>query len=260
MGLAPDTITFDCADTLRVATFWGGALSFGLDHDPDDPEDDGVLLVDPSKRTRGVYFQSVPEPKVVKNRVHLDLRPATSMAVEVERLQALGAAEIRYVDEGHGSWTVMGDPEGNELCVLRSGAEGGKHAAAGLDSIVVDTDDWRRVADFWIAALGYRESEDPIITEPDGDVGIELVSERDGDPMLSFVHVSEPKTVKNRIHLDVRPTGSMAEEVERVTGLGATVRGFIEEGGSFWTQMRDPEGNEFCVLRGPDDGWSPDEL
>jgi Glyoxalase-like domain len=61
-------------------------------------------------------------------------------------------------------------------------------------------------------------------------------------------------------HLDVRPTGSMAEEVERLKGLGATVRGFIEEGGSFWTQMRDPEGNEFCVLRGPEDGWSPDEL
>jgi hypothetical protein len=38
------------------------------------------------------------------------------------------------------------------------------------------------------------------------------------------------------------------------------VRGFIEVVGSFWTQMRDVEGNEFCVLRGPDDGWSPGEL
>ena len=66
--------------------------------------------------------------------------------------------------------------------------------------------------------------------------------------------------VKNRIHLDVRPSDSMAEEVDRVTTLGATVRGFIEESGSFWTQMRDPEGNEFCILRGPDDGWSPDEF
>ena len=62
------------------------------------------------------------------------------------------------------------------------------------------------------------------------------------------------------MHLDVRPTGSMAEEVARLEGLGAHRRGFIEEGGSFWTQMRDVEGNEFCVLRGPEDGWSPDEL
>jgi hypothetical protein len=47
----------------------------------------------------------------------------------------------------------------------------------------------------------------------------------------------------------------MAEEVERLTALGATVVGRVDEGGSFWTVMRDPEGNELCVLRGPDDGW-----
>jgi hypothetical protein len=69
--------------------------------------------------------------------------------------------------------------------------------------------------------------------------------------------VPEPKTAKNRVHLDVRPSGTMQEEVDRLVGLGATVRGFIEEGGSSWTQMRDPEGNEFCVLRGPGDGWNP---
>jgi hypothetical protein len=259
MGLAPDTLTFDCAETLLVASFWAGALGFGIDRDEDDPDDDGVLLIDPTKRTRGVYFQSVPEPKVVKNRVHLDLRPATTMDEEVERLRSLGATDIRYVDEGAGSWTIMGDPEGNEFCVLRSGAEGGESAEAGIDSIVVDADDWRRVADFWIAALGYREGE-AILGGSPGDEGIEIVGDRVGDPMLSFVHVPEAKTVKNRLHLDVRPTGSMGEEVERAKGLGATVRRFIEEGGSFWTQMRDPEGNEFCILRGPDDGWSPDDL
>jgi predicted enzyme related to lactoylglutathione lyase len=253
MGLAPDALVFDCAKTLPVGSFWAGALGFGLDHDPDDPNDDGVLLTDPSKLTRGIYFQSVPEPKVVKNRVHLDLRPTTTMADEVERLRGLGAVPIRYVDEGRGSWTVMGDPEGNEFCVLRAGAEGGKRDRPGIDSIVVDSDDWRRVADFWIAALGYRELEA-------GESGVEIVGDRDGDPMLSFVTVPEAKTVKNRVHLDVRPTGSMTEEVDRVTALGGTVRGYIEEGASFWTQMRDPEGNEFCILRGPDDGWSPDEL
>jgi predicted enzyme related to lactoylglutathione lyase len=253
MGLAPDTLTFDCAETLRVATFWGGALGFELDA-AGDPDGDGVLrLVDPSTRTRGVDFQSVPEPKIVKNRVHLDLRPTTTMAEEVERLRHLGAAPTRFVDEGHGSWTVMGDPEGNEFCVLRAGAEGGKRDRGGIDSVVVDSNDWRRVADFWIAALGYRELEA-------GESGVEIVGDRDGDPMLSFVTVPEAKTVKNRVHLDVRPTGSMTEEVDRVTALGGTVRGYIEEGGSFWTQMRDPEGNEFCILRGPEDGWSPDEL
>jgi predicted enzyme related to lactoylglutathione lyase len=249
MGLAPDTLTFDTADPVVVATFWAGALAYDLaDADPE-----GSFVTDPSTRSRGLFFQPVPEPKIVKNRVHLDLRPATSMAEEVERMRGLGATELRYVDEGHGSWTVMQDPEGNEFCILRASSEGGKRATPGIDSVVVDSDDHLRVADFWVAALGYRELEA-------GADGVEIVGDRDGDPMLSFVRVPEAKTVKNRIHLDVRPTGSMAEEVDRVTGLGATVRGFIEEDGSFWTQMRDPEGNEFCVLRGPDDGWSPDEL
>ena len=52
----------------------------------------------------------------------------------------------------------------------------------------------------------------------------------------------------------------MSEEVERLESLGATQRGYIETDDSFWTQMRDPEGNEFCVLRGPADGWSPGDV
>ena len=250
MALRPDALVFDTRDPMVEAIFWADALGFDLDPDSDGTD---AHISDPSARTSGAFFQAVPEPKVVKNRVHLDLRPTTTMAEEVERLRHLGAAPTRFVDEGHGSWTVMGDPEGNEFCVLRAGAEGGKRDRGGIDSVVVDSNDWRRVADFWIAALGYRELEA-------GESGVEIVGDRDGDPMLSFVTVPEAKTVKNRVHLDVRPTGSMTEEVERVTALGGTVRGYIEEGGSFWTQMRDPEGNEFCILRGPDDGWSPDEL
>lgn len=113
MGLAPDTLNFDTADPVVVATFWAGALAYDLaDADPALS-----FVADPSKRSRGLFFQPVPEPKIVKNRVHLDLRPATSMAEEVERLRDLGATDLRFVDEGHGSWTVMQDPEGNEFCV-----------------------------------------------------------------------------------------------------------------------------------------------
>ena len=65
----------------------------------------------------------------------------------------------------------------------------------------------------------------------------------------------ESKVVKNRVHLDLRATGSMAVEVERLEGVGATVVGRVDEEGSFWTVMHDPEGNELCVLRGPEDGW-----
>ncbi len=64
--------------------------------------------------------------------------------------------------------------------------------------------------------------------------------------------------MKNRLHLDLRPATSMAEEIERVSALGASEHRYVAEGGSFWTVMLDPEGNEFCVLRGPEDGWSPE--
>jgi predicted enzyme related to lactoylglutathione lyase len=50
----------------------------------------------------------------------------------------------------------------------------------------------------------------------------------------------------------------MADERARVAALGAREFRYVEEGGSFWTVMLDPEGNEFCVLRGPEDGWSPE--
>ena len=115
MGLGPDALVFDCAKTLPVGSFWAGALGFGLDHDPDDPNDDGVLLIDPSKLTRGIYFQSVPEPKVVKNRVHLDLRCDDAQA-ETARLVALGARVLSTTGPS-ADWVVLADPEGNEFCL-----------------------------------------------------------------------------------------------------------------------------------------------
>ncbi len=121
MALALDKVTFDCAETMRVAKFWAEALGFDLDP---GSEADGALIRDPSGRSDGIYFQPVPESKIAKNRVHLDLRPTGSMAAEVERLAGLGATIVERVDEGGSFWTVMHDPEGNELCVLRGPEDG----------------------------------------------------------------------------------------------------------------------------------------
>ena len=124
--------------------------------------------------------------------------------------------------------------------------------ASTVDALTFDCADPRRVAEFWSAALGYEvaeiEEDDAQIRDPAGR----------GWPIL-FPVVPEGKAVKNRLHLDVRASDSMASEVERVRALGATVFRYVEEGGSFWTVMLDPEGNELCVLRGPEDGWTPDE-
>jgi hypothetical protein len=127
VGLAPDTLTVDCADPVRVATFWAAAMGYDLL----DPDPEGAYIADPTGQTRGIFFQPVPEPKTAKNRVHLDLRPTGTMREEVDRLRVLGATEIDYVEmaasavDGQSTfWTVMADVEGNEFCVLRGPADG----------------------------------------------------------------------------------------------------------------------------------------
>lgn len=123
--------------------------------------------------------------------------------------------------------------------------------ASTIDTLTIDCADPGRVAAFWCAALGYElvetDEESAEIRDPSGA----------GWPLL-FIVVPEGKSVKNRLHLDIRASGSMADEVERLKDIGAARQRLVEEGGSFWTVMLDPEGNEFCVLRGPEDGWAPD--
>jgi predicted enzyme related to lactoylglutathione lyase len=116
-----------------------------------------------------------------------------------------------------------------------------------VDALNVDCRDPRLLADFWASVLGYRleetDDESASIVPLEGDTGW---------AMLFFV-VPEAKSVKNRLHLDLSPPETMAAEVGRLVAAGATVQGRVDEGGSFWTVMHDPEGNEFCVLRGPAD-------
>ena len=124
--------------------------------------------------------------------------------------------------------------------------------ALSVDSLTFDCRDPRTVAPFWAEVLGYEvvdlDEESADIRDPRG-VGWRIL----------FLVVPEGKSVKNRLHLDLRPAVSMAEEKARVTALGAAEFRYVAELGSFWTVMLDPEGNEFCILRGLEDGWSPEE-
>ncbi len=119
-------ITIDCRDPYPIAQFWAAVLGYADEPDnPNAPDDPEALIVDPTGRHPGLLFIPVPEPKTVKNRVHLDLQPITaSRDVTVEQVLALGAALV--VDhrrpDGTG-WAVLADPEGNEFCVERSAAE-----------------------------------------------------------------------------------------------------------------------------------------
>jgi catechol 2,3-dioxygenase-like lactoylglutathione lyase family enzyme len=103
---------------------------------------------------------------------------------------------------------------------------------------------------WWEQILGYAEDpDDPNL--PDHEQC--LIQPVGGGPGLLFMEVPEAKSVKNRVHFDVRPTDrSRDEEVERILGLGATFiadRRGIHGPGTGWVVLADPEGNEFCILR-----------
>ncbi|MBV2152739.1 VOC family protein [Kitasatospora sp. SUK 42] len=135
-------VTFDCANPERVARFWCEVLGYvvppppkGFDswEDfnrslPPERQDSAFACIDPTGVGPRLYFQRVPEGKVVKNRVHLDVRVGTGLVgeerlaaleAECERLVALGAVHLQtlYADGVNESCIPMQDVEGNEFCI-----------------------------------------------------------------------------------------------------------------------------------------------
>jgi len=135
-------IVFDAAEPVKLADFWGLALGYVQEPPPPGfanwedfarsinlPEDswgNQASVVDPEDAGPRLYFQKVPEGKVAKNRVHLDVRVAIGLGGEerqrridahVARLLEAGASIAWRTDNQLGQVVVMRDPEGNEFCV-----------------------------------------------------------------------------------------------------------------------------------------------
>lgn len=123
--------SIDCRDAYALSVFWAGVLGYAGDPDePDEPGDEECLLLSPGGEHR-LLFLEVPEPKSVKNRLHLDLEPVDGgREEEVDRLLALGATLLDDRRRPDGGWAVLADPEGNEFCVLLTRAE--REAAGSL--------------------------------------------------------------------------------------------------------------------------------
>jgi catechol 2,3-dioxygenase-like lactoylglutathione lyase family enzyme len=137
--------------------------------------------------------------------------------------------------------------------------------------VVIDCADPDRLAHFWADALGYRLQDPPAgfdnwtdflisigVPEEDWNSASAVVDPGGVGPRIFFQRVPEPKTLKNRVHLDLNVGGGpsvardesrqrVTAEVGRLVGLGATQQRVAEVRGEFWIVMQDPEGNEFCV-------------
>jgi hypothetical protein len=133
--------------------------------------------------------------------------------------------------------------------------------------VTFDSADPHRLAAWWSSLLGYEiEDNHEVVSQmlEDGVIGenevvpiggrlffADAAAARDPEgrgPRLYFERVPEPKTVKNRMHIDV-PVGAAAldDEVDRVVGMGAQLVEFRSHPGERWAVLRDPEGNEFCL-------------
>jgi hypothetical protein len=214
-----------CLDTVgdgrEIGEFWAAATgcTYGRSDHPDDPGD-----VSGTEEGMGIAICRVPEPKTVKNRVHLDLHTAS-----VEELVALGAT-VDPVQHAEDHWTLMLDPEGNELCAFVR--EQDQVPAYKAYELAVDCVDADVIGGWWAEVFGVE-----LHGQGKPWRWLEGVP---GFPMEAWVFgpVPEPKTVKNRLHWDLY--GDVAElEARGATRLWDMPR---------WTVLADPEGNEFCVF------------
>ena len=132
-------VAIDCQDPERLAEFWASVLDYQVGEPPvgyaswtehalDQAEEPGefwIKIQDPDRLGPTLLFHRVPEPKTVKNRIHLDVKAPASSADDrgdqvqafIERIVNWGGTKVRDVTDDAGYFAVMNDPEGNEFCV-----------------------------------------------------------------------------------------------------------------------------------------------
>jgi len=234
-------IVIDAADPAELARFWAAALDWEATADEDEAEASPRGFAYPGPQALPLVFVPVPEPKTVKNRVHVDLasQSADHQRALVSRLQDLGASRLDIGQEDV-PWTVLADPEGNEFCVLEPRPV--YRDTGPVAAVVVDSADPAALARFWQVAAGWAACQDR------QDI-VALRSPLGAGPYLEFLASSDPRTMKNRVHLDVAPfrEEDHAAAVMALQEAGA-VPADVGQGQSTWTVLADPEGNEFCVL------------
>ena len=213
-------LCIDAVDVAAQSRFWAAASGLEVA----DPEPPAKLAGPTSRHT--MWVNPVDRPHRTKNRTHLDVDCGS-----VEELVALGARVLLPAEESGLGWTVMADPEDNELCAFVRTPD--RLPSYRVHGIGIDCRDPEQLARWW----GELFDVEPEVDPADGVwtlTGI-AVDER---MTLDFAPVPEPRTEPNRVHWDV--VGRVDEVLARgATHLWDTPR---------WTTLADPEGNEFCVF------------
>jgi hypothetical protein len=214
-------ICIDATDPPRLAGFWGAVLGQRV-----DAGDNGEAGLIGAKDRHTIWFNQVPQPKTVKNRVHLDIY-ATSLA-DLERL----GSQVLVPRGGDRSWTVMTDTEGGEYCAfLRD-----QLPEQRLHGLVIDCVNPTRQAVWWGHVL-----KGEVVHHGKGYSTVQGVKHVK-HMTIDFVPVPEPKTEPNRVHWDVS-----AKSVDALREAGATVLR-RQDAEIRWSVLADPEGNEFCAF------------
>ena len=216
-------LCLDASDAGVVGRFWAKVLGLRLEQRAGG---DTVVRGGP---LHTLWVDQVPEPKAGKNRVHLDVYGRDAGA-----LVALGATVLA----DHGEWVVLGDPEGNELCVFPDpGADGPDGVPARPFALCVDSAEPEALAVWWAGVF-----EGTVGPGPDGTPRwIHGASGLD-DVVMKCVRVSDPLVAKNRCHWDVT-----TDDVDRLVAAGATVLR-PRDSEIAWTVLADLQGNEFCAF------------
>ncbi len=230
-------LCFDANEPRRLARFWAGLMNLRI-------ADDGVTLLPIDEAGFSIEFLQTQQRKSGPNQVHLHLT-STSLDDQqstVARALGLGGRHLdigQRPEEGH---VVLADPEGNEFCVIEP--DNDFLADCGFLG-ELSCDGSPEVGYFWSEALGWPlvwdQDQETAIQSPGGGTKISW-----GGPPVA------PRAGKNRLHFDVAPPAleDQQAEVDRLVSLGATPID-LGQGEVSWAVMADPDGNEFCVLRGP---------
>jgi predicted enzyme related to lactoylglutathione lyase len=216
-------LCIDVSDARRSGDYWSTLLGWRLEmHDDGDAH-----LRDDSGRIQ-VWLNVVPEPKTVKNRIHLDVN-----AESLRRALDAGATVLEELPR----WTVLADPDGQEHCVFVRTGPIESRAYELVWDCAEGPEASHELATWWRAVVGGHVVDD--------ERGFSWVQDIPECPWSSFdfTGVPEPKTVKNRIHIDVA-----TDDLTALVDHGATVLRPKGDGGIGWAVMADPAGNEFCAF------------